>query len=87
MVKIRYAEKACKMILKIKKKDKNHYEMIKKQLAKIKANPEAFKPLKNVLKGIRRVHVNDSFVIEYEYDKNDNIVSILRYGHHDKAYK
>ncbi|MBA2851558.1 addiction module RelE/StbE family toxin [Methanococcus maripaludis] len=87
MVKIKYTDTVCKILLKIRKKDKKHYEMVKKQIAKIKANPEGFKPLKNVLKGVRRLHVNDSFVIEYKYDKKTDSVTITAYKHHDKAYK
>ncbi|MDW7732250.1 MAG: type II toxin-antitoxin system RelE/ParE family toxin [Methanolobus sp.] len=49
-------------------------------------NPECGKPLRNVPKGYRRVHIG-SFVLIYEVDDTDNTITLLSFIHHDKAYK
>jgi len=43
------------------------------------------KPLRNVLKGKRRVHIG-SFVLFYSIDTKNEIVTFLEFEHHDKAY-
>ncbi len=48
--------------------------------------PEIGKPLRNVLKGRRRVQIG-SFVLIYEIDKNDNKITLFSFEHHDSAYK
>ena len=75
-----------KEIEKLFKKDKIRYEYIKKKLKIIAEQPELGKPLRNVLKGKRRVQIG-SFVLIYEIDKNDNKITLLTFEHHDNAYK
>ncbi|MCZ7381354.1 MAG: type II toxin-antitoxin system RelE/ParE family toxin [Candidatus Methanoperedens sp.] len=53
------------------------------QIAK---NPAIGKPLRNVLKGKRRVHLG-TFVLIYEIYENENKVVFLEIAHHDEAYK
>lgn len=75
-----------KEIEKLFKKDKIRYEYIKKKLKNLAEQPEIGKPLRNVLKGKRRVQIG-SFVLIYEIDKNDNKITLLTFEHHDNAYK
>jgi len=75
-----------KEIEKLFKKDKIRYEYIKKKLKNLAEQPEIGKPLRNVLKGKRRVQIG-SFVLMYEIDKNDNKITLLTFEHHDNAYK
>jgi mRNA-degrading endonuclease RelE of RelBE toxin-antitoxin system len=71
---------------KLFKKDKIRYEYIKKKLKNLAEQPEIGKPLRNVLKGKRRVQIG-SFVLIYEIDTNDNKITLLTFEHHDNAYK
>ncbi len=71
---------------KLKKKDKSLYLRIINKIIEISKNPELGKPLRNVLKGKRRVHVG-SFVLFYSIDKKKEIVTFLEFEHHDKAYR
>ncbi len=71
---------------KLKKKDKSLYERIIYKIIEISKNPELGKPLRNVLKGKRRVHIG-SFVLFYSIDKKNQIVTFLEFEHHDKAYR
>ncbi|MDF1557255.1 MAG: type II toxin-antitoxin system RelE/ParE family toxin [ANME-2 cluster archaeon] len=71
---------------KLKKKDSSLYQRIINKIIEISKNPELGKPLRNVLKGKRRVHVG-SFVLFYLIDKKNHTVIFLEFEHHDKAYR
>lgn len=75
-----------KEIEKLFKKDKVRYEYIKKRLKILAEQPEIGKPLRNVMKGKRRVQIG-SFVLIYVIDKNENKITLLNFEHHDDAYK
>ena len=73
-------------IKKLYKKDKVLYEHIKKRLKILAEQPEIGKPLRNVMKGRRRVQIG-SLVLIYSIDKNDNMITLISFEHHDDAYK
>ncbi|GEM_PF-4604477 len=52
----------------LKKKDNSLYQRVIHKIIEISKNPELGKPLRNVLKGKRRVHVGSS-VLVYMIDK------------------
>ena len=80
-------ENALETILpKIKKKDYILYQRIIHKILEISKNPELGKPLRNVLKGKRRVHVG-SFVLIYSIDKKNETVIFINLEHHDKVYR
>ena len=70
---------------KLKKKDKSLYQRVIHKIIEISNNPELYEPLRNVLKGKQRVHVG-TFVLFYLIDKKNEIVTLLEFEHHDKAY-
>ncbi len=72
------------IIFKLDKKDKALLEKIQNQLIKLLRNPELGKPLRNVLRNRRRVHINP-FVLVYEINRTE--IEILDFDHHDKIYK
>ncbi|WP_048152889.1 type II toxin-antitoxin system RelE family toxin [Methanolacinia paynteri] len=72
---------------KLKKGDKETLVIISKKVKEIQKNPYHFKPLRHDLKGIRRVHINRSFVLIYEIIEPENAVRLLDFDHHDKIYK
>lgn len=80
-------ENALEIILqKIKKKDYILYQRIIHKILEISKNPELGKPLRNVLKGKRRVHVG-SIVLVYLIDKKNETVIFINFEHHDKVYR
>ena len=80
-------ENALEIILqKIKKKDYILYQRIIHKILEISKNPGLGKPLRNVLKGKRRVHVG-SFVLVYSIDKKNETVIFINFEHHDKVYR
>lgn len=75
-------EKETKVLFK---KDPVLFSRFKKAAVNIRENPECGKPLRNVLKGYRRVHVGH-FVLIYEIDDANNTITLVSFTHHDKAY-
>lgn len=69
---------------KFLKKDKTLRERVEKKILEILQNPEHYKPLQNVLKGKRRVHVGP-YVLVYEIETE--LVIFHRFLHHDQAYR
>ena len=63
--------------------DTRHKIQLTKKLKEIRENPEHYKPLRNVLKGMRRAHL-DPFIIIFEI--NNDLVIVHYVKHHDKAY-
>lgn len=77
----------CKLeIEKLTKKNSAIKEALEKKLKHILENPYHFKPLGNVLKGKRRVHILGCFVLTYTIEEQEKIVKLLKFGHHDEAY-
>ena len=68
---------------KLKKKDKVLFERLTKKLKEIKRNPEHHKPLKNLLKGNRRAHLDPFIII---FDIKGDLVTMHYVKHHDNAY-
>lgn len=86
MYKDTYSLKIIKELSALKKKDKKQYELLRKMMDKILANPEhSYKFLHHDLKGIQRVHIGHFvliFIINHEY----KTVSFEDYKHHDEIY-
>ncbi len=67
---------------------KSDFELQKRLTTKIEEiveNPYHYKPLRNVLKNKRRVHIG-SFVLIFEILEEDKIVVFNTFKHHDDAY-
>lgn len=68
---------------KFLKKDKTLSDRVEKKVLEILEKPEHYKPLRNILKGKRRVHIG-SYVLLYEIQ--GEIVIFHRFQPHDKTY-
>jgi YafQ family addiction module toxin component len=80
------SEAADKIFEKLSKKNKYLLSIVNKKIMQILENPYHFKPLRGEMHGIRRVHIDTSFVLIYEVDEENKIVKILDYAHHDDVY-
>ena len=79
---------SCQEAIKKLCKRNNFLETIlQKKITEIIQNPQHYKPLKHELAGERRVHIMKSFVLKFQIDQNNQIVTLLFFGHHDEAYK
>jgi len=76
-----------KKFKKLRKKDREMLELIDKKVQEILANPYRFKPLKKPLQNKKRVHIGGSFVLIYEVNEDEKIVTLLDFDHHDNIYK
>ncbi|MBI2663666.1 addiction module toxin RelE [Candidatus Woesearchaeota archaeon] len=74
---------------KLRKKDKRLYEILLKKINEVVSNPdiEHYKNLRYALKEYKRVHIGDSFVLVFKYDKQNDFVYFDDFDHHDKIYK
>ena len=72
---------------KLAKKNRKQLEIISRKVVEILENPYRFKPLSNIMKGLRRVHIDKSFVLVYSIDEKTKTVILEDYDHHDKIYR
>ena len=73
-----------RILKSLKKKKPTIFKDLEKQIIKIIKNPAIGKPLKNVLRNYRRIHLNP-FVLIYEI--KDKEIRLIDFDHHDKIYK
>lgn len=70
---------------KMAKKDPVRFEQVAKKLRELAENPEIGKPLRNKLKGNRRLHIGH-YVLLYTIDKKKQQIILIDYSHHDDVY-
>jgi len=73
-----------KTLEKMARKDKLGLKEIESHVYKILSNPVIGKPLRNVMKNYRRVHIG-SFVLVYKIENDE--ITFVDYDHHDRVYK
>ena len=73
-----------RILKQLKRKKPTLLADLERQIAKILRDPAIGKPLRNVLRNYRRVHVG-SFVLIYEIHNKE--IRLLDFGHHDRIYK
>lgn len=73
-------QKLCKRNAELKKALEN-------KMRQIIVDPCHYKPLRNELAGERRVHIMKSFVLKFEIDEQNKILTFIFFGHHDEAYR
>jgi len=76
-----------KKLRKIEKKDPGMFKAVRDKIKEIIKNPQHYKPLRYDLKGLRRVHLEKSFVLAYEIDEEAKMVRFLDLDHHDEIYR
>ena len=82
--KVVFTDKFDSSARQIKRKKSVLFGKLSKQIGKIIKNPEVGKPLRNVMRNYRRIHVG-SFVLIYEI--RDEQIRFIDFDHHDKIYK
>jgi addiction module RelE/StbE family toxin len=74
-----------KTLRRILKRDPVRYLELEKKLLFLSEHPEIGKPLKNVLKGKRRIHIG-SYVLLYNIQQSDHTIVLISFDHHDDVY-
>ncbi|MBW1714990.1 MAG: type II toxin-antitoxin system RelE/ParE family toxin [Deltaproteobacteria bacterium] len=85
MYKLAVKESLDRKFNKLKKKDREMLMLIDSKVKDILDDPYRFKPLKKPLQNKRRVHVGGSFVLIYETNEEERIVTLLDFDHHDRT--
>lgn len=85
------SEKLKDIIQKLQKKDSQKAEIIYKKINQIinsdEITIEHFKNLRYDLSNQKRVHIDKSFVLTFEYHKAKKFILFLDFDHHDNIYK
>ncbi len=76
-----------RILAKLFKKNKKHYEIIMKKTEEILQNPQHYKNLRAPLQYWKRVHVDSHFVLAFSVDENTKTVVLQDFDHHDSIYK
>ena len=76
-----------KAIAKATRRNPLLQKILKKKISQIIENPEHYKPLKYDLRGERRVHIMNSFILKFSINQISKIVTFLSFDHHDDAYR
>ena len=87
MYKLAVKENLDKKFKKLQKSDKEMLRLIDRKVQDILDDPHRFKPLRKPLQNKRRVHVGGSFVLVYEVNEKEKVVTLLDFDHHDNIYK
>jgi YafQ family addiction module toxin component len=87
MYRLAVKESLDRKLKRLRKKDKELLLLIDKKVKEILKDPHRFKPLKKPLQNKRRVHIGGSFVLIYEINEKENIVTLVDFDHHDDIYK
>jgi len=87
MYKLAVKESLDKKFKRLQKKDKEMLRFIGKKVQDILEDPYRFKMLRKPLQNKRRVHVGGSFVLIYEINEIEKIVTLFDFDHHDNIYK
>jgi len=77
-----------KIFKKLAKKNKNQLVMIHKKIQEIRSKPNHdYKHLRPPLHHFSRVHIDNHFVLLFDINHTEEVVTIYYFGHHDDAYK
>lgn len=76
-----------KILLKLTKKNKKHYDIIFSKVEEIIQNPQHYKNLRSPLNHLKRVHIDKNFVLTFSVDENTKTVTLEDFDHHDNVYK
>lgn len=87
MYKLAVKKSLDKKFKRLQKKDKEMLRLINRKVQDILEDPYRFKPLRKPLQNKRRVHVGGSFVLVYEINEKEKIVTLFDFDHHDNIYK
>lgn len=86
MYSIITSEKIDKIFKKLEKKNKKQLQIIKNKLAEVVLNPQHYKNLKAPMQHLKRVHIDDHFVLLFSVDENKKEITLQNFKHHDEIY-
>ena len=87
MYQLAIKEGLDKKFKKLQQKNKELLRLINRKVQDILVDPHRFRPLRKPLQNKRRVHVGGVFVLVYEVDEGEKLVTLLDFDHHDNIYE
>lgn len=89
MRKFEVSDKLKKNLAKLSKKDKTRYKSIIKKIKEIIVCKDInhYKNLRKPLQQFKRVQIDKSFVLTFEFIKSEDSIKFIELEHHDKIYK
>ena len=79
---------ADKIFKKLAKKNPKQLKIIYKKIEEIRNNLEhEYKHLRQPFQNFYRVYINSHFVLIFNINHTDEIVTIYYFGHHDEVYR
>jgi YafQ family addiction module toxin component len=72
---------------KLKKKNRQQYELIRKKAAELVINPNRYKKLNYPYNNLKRVHIDTHFILLFSVDEEAKTVKLEEFVHHDDAYQ
>lgn len=72
---------------KLLKKNRKQYELIFRKIPQILRNPHRFKNLRSPLQRLKRVHIDQHFVLTFSVDEKSKTVTFEDFDHHDNIYR
>lgn len=75
-----------KKLKKLTKRNSKQAEIIAKKSEEIVKNPHHYKNLRFPLNHLRRVHIDDHFVLTFSIDEINKKVVLEDFDHHDNIY-
>jgi len=88
MRKFEIESRLHKLLQKLCKRDLKKYKIIWKKIYEIASgeNVEHYKNLRAPLNEFKRVHIDNSFVLLFKYDRIQDKIIFYDLDHHDKIY-
>ncbi len=79
------------IVEKLVKKDPQRADILYKKIKQIVNSDEItiehYKNLRYGFKNLKRVHIDKSFVLTFEYDKTKKYILFVDFDHHDNIYQ
>ena len=79
MYDILFSPTFLKIVKNIKKKNKQQYEMIVNKAQEICINPNRYKNLKYPLNNLKRIHIDEHFVLLFSVDEASKTVTLVMF--------
>ena len=75
-----------KIFFKLAKKNPKQMNIINKKIKEVIVNPHRYKNLRKPLQKLKRIHIDNSFVLTYSINESKKLVIFEDYDHHDNIY-
>lgn len=76
-----------RILAKLAKKNPKQLLIIEKKAKEVCRNPHHYKNLRKPMQHLKRVHIDNSFVLVFSVDEKNKLVIFEEYDHHDRIYR